>query len=135
MVVLISECPRSFCVVLNAPHFKHKVIIGKTQKRLRVNQMNAPGTLLLGLFFQLFQFKMKVKKKRRNRLIFLCLSVGISTYADIGRNTYKVSSNLRTEAFVQEGLDEAFSLYIGSGVSYISDAWVGLRLRQVIWLV
>ncbi len=78
---------------------------------------------------------MKVKKKRRNGLIFLCLSVGISTYAGIGRNTYKVTSNLTTEAFVREGLDEAFSLYMGSEVSYISDTWVGLRLRQVIWLV
>jgi hypothetical protein len=40
-----------------------------------------------------------------------------------------------TEAFVREVLDEAFSLYMGSEVSYISDTWVGLPLRQVIWLV
>jgi hypothetical protein len=40
-----------------------------------------------------------------------------------------------TEAFVRAGLDDAFSLYMGPEVSYISDTWVGLRLRQVMWLV
>lgn len=55
--------------------------------------------------------------------------IGISAYPDIGRNTYKVTENLTTKAFVQEVLDETFSLYMGSEVSYISDTWVDLPLR------
>ena len=56
-------------------------------------------------------------------------------HSAFGKWFSKMTSNLTTEAFVQEGLDEAFSLYMGSEVSYISDTWVGLRLRQAIWLV